>query len=141
MVCNFFKYFHFPFLRARYGLGRVLGAPHRLGGFIFRFWRDKVAISYKSPGSDSRVESSSILGAEAPLSTESATLCWEAVVEGASSPLLQFLQRMGAQQLCVRVIAGMAMPPATAVGVLDQFFSGLANKVPCFGSRFNAHVF
>lgn len=118
----------------------MLGAPHRLGGLLSASGVIRLRLVTIPPGSDSFVESSSILGAEAPLSTESATSCWEAVVEGASSPLLQFLQRMGAQQLCVRVIAGMAIPPATAVGVLDQFFSGLANKVPYFGSCFDARV-
>lgn len=62
-------------------------------------------------------------------STEASTSRWEGIVAGASFALLQFLQRMGAQQLCVRVVAGMAMAPPAAVDVLDASFSGLANKV------------
>lgn len=53
---------------------------------------------------------------------------WEAALEGASSPLLEFLQRMGSQHLCGRVVALMAMPPPAAVDVLNVSFAGLANK-------------
>lgn len=45
------------------------------------------------------------------------------------SPLLAFLQRMGAQQLCLRMVAVMAMPPRCAVDVLSESFLGLADKV------------
>lgn len=55
---------------------------------------------------------------------------WEAGLESAASPLLSFLQGMGAQHLCVRVVAGMmALPPPSAVEVLGDAFSGLADKV------------
>ncbi|CAM9864468.1 unnamed protein product, partial [Ectocarpus sp. 13 AM-2016] len=55
---------------------------------------------------------------------------WEAGLERAASPLLSFLQGMGAQHLCVRVVAGMmALPPPSAVEVLGDAFSGLADKV------------
>lgn len=54
---------------------------------------------------------------------------WEAGLESAALPLLSFLQGMGAQQLCLRVVAGMAVPPPTAVDVLGDAFSGLADKV------------
>lgn len=37
---------------------------------------------------------------------------------------------MGAQQLCLRIVALMAMPPPSAVYVLGDSFAGLANKVP-----------
>lgn len=62
------------------------------------------------------------------MSTEACTTRWEAALEGASSSLLEFLQRMGSQQLCVRVVALMAMPPPAAVDVLNASFAGLANK-------------
>lgn len=54
---------------------------------------------------------------------------WEAGLEGATSPLLTFLQGMGAQQLCLRVVAGMAVPPPSAVDVLGDSFTGLTDKV------------
>eukprot|EP00752_Nemacystus_decipiens_P005910 g5342.t1 len=54
---------------------------------------------------------------------------WGPGLESATLPLLSFLQRMGAQQLCLRVVAGMAMPPPSAVDVLGDAFSGLADKV------------
>lgn len=57
---------------------------------------------------------------------------WEAGLEGATSPLLTFLQGMGSQQLCLRIVAGMAMPTPIAVDVLGNAFSGLADKVACF---------
>lgn len=63
------------------------------------------------------------------MSTETYSSRWEATLQGATSPLLEFLQRMGAQQLCVRVVALMAIPPPTAVDVLNMSFAGLANKV------------
>lgn len=65
-----------------------------------------------------------------PKSTEeSLSSRWEAGLESATSPLLAFLQGMGAQQLCVRVVAGMAMPPPYCVDVLGDSFSGLTDKV------------
>lgn len=54
---------------------------------------------------------------------------WQAGLESATSPLLSFLQDMGAQQLCLRVVAGMAVPPPSVVDVLGDAFSGLADKV------------
>ena len=54
---------------------------------------------------------------------------WQAGLEHAASPLLAFLQGMGAQQLCLRMVAGMALPPACAVDALRDSFSGLTDKV------------
>ncbi|CAM9795603.1 unnamed protein product [Ascophyllum nodosum] len=54
---------------------------------------------------------------------------WQPGLERATSPLLAFLEAMGAQQLCLRIVALMAMPPPSAVYVLGDSFAGLADKV------------
>lgn len=54
---------------------------------------------------------------------------WQAELDRAASPLLSFLKGMGAQQLCLRIVAAMAMPPPSAVEVLGDSFAGLVDKV------------
>lgn len=54
---------------------------------------------------------------------------WQVELDRAASPLLSFLKSMGAQQLCLRIVAVMAMPPPSAVEVLGDSFAGLVDKV------------
>ncbi|CAM9561470.1 unnamed protein product, partial [Ectocarpus sp. 8 AP-2014] len=111
------------------GDGRVLPLEEALK-LVSVFVRQEMRLRVALVSGDA-VAASPVSLAGVPSTTEALLSSrWEAGLESAASPLLSFLQGMGAQHLCVRVVAGMmALPPPSAVEVLGDAFSGLADKV------------